>query len=102
VRRERMIEALVTDSMVRILDRQHACWLSEILESGFTGFGRMSDPDLRKEMARRGLAADDNGDNVMLNIAEDDGPHDDDPDLRGLLRGRLDDADRHEHAFEST
>jgi hypothetical protein len=59
MRREFFIEALVVDSVVRILDRNKLVWLNQILEHGFRGFANMSDEQLRDEFIERGLALSD-------------------------------------------
>ncbi|HTY04289.1 MAG TPA: hypothetical protein VMC81_11230 [Rhodocyclaceae bacterium] len=101
MKREKMIEALIIDSMVQIFDRQRVRWLGDLLETGFRGFAHMSDGELRREMASRGLG---------LEAREDAGSHDDagsaevehDPELQSLLHARLDTIDWHERAFEGS
>lgn len=100
MRREKMIEALVIDSVVRILDQHHILWLSEILEAGFKGFAHMSDEDLCGEIVCRGLASDAWADATELD-GEEDRPIDDDPELRNLLDIRRDRTNWNEHAFEA-
>lgn len=55
MRREYMIQALVLDSMDRMLVLGHYLWIHSVLENGFVGFAHMSDEELRHECARRAL-----------------------------------------------
>ncbi len=59
--RRQMIEALVIDNLVNILDRECFFRLHGIRENGYRVFARMSNGDLRAEIARRGLGPDANG-----------------------------------------
>jgi hypothetical protein len=100
MRRERMVETLVIDSMVRILDQHRILWLSEILEAGFKGFAHMSDEELCSEIVCRGLTSDARTDTTTLD-GEEDWPIDDDPELRNLIETGHDHANRNERAFEA-
>lgn len=92
-----MIEALVVDSLVRILDRNRVMWLNEILEQGFKGYAHMSDPELQREFASRGLSGSD------IEIPTDDRLHcDDDADDPNLLHTGLENNHRNTHAFDAS
>lgn len=94
MRREHMIEALVVDSLVRILDRNRLVWLNEILEQGFKGFANMSNDELKREFAARGLSSSE------LEPAQDDFGQDDE-DEQNLLQSRLERNRRDARAFEA-
>ncbi|MBI4998702.1 MAG: hypothetical protein HZA64_12360 [Rhodocyclales bacterium] len=97
MRRETMIEALVVDSLVRILDRNRVMWLNEILEQGFKGYAHMSDQELQREFTSRGLSLGD------IEIPTDDGlPCDDDADDPNLLQTRMEHNRRDARAFEAS
>jgi hypothetical protein len=92
-----MIEALVVDSLVRILDRNRIAWLNEILESGFKGFAHMSDEDLQREFTARSLSTADSFD-----FSDDDTPLcDDDAEDQHLLQTRLERNRRDARSFEA-
>jgi hypothetical protein len=92
-----MIEALVVDSLVRILDRNRVMWLNEILERGFKGYAHMSDPELQREFASRGLSVGD------IDIPTDDGqPCDDDADDPNLLHAGLEHNHRNARPFDAS
>jgi hypothetical protein len=91
-----MIEALVVDSLVRILDRSRGMWLNEILERGFKGYAHMSDQELQREFTARGLSLGD------FEIPTDDGlTCDDDADDPHLQQTRLERNRRDARAFEA-
>lgn len=107
MQREKMIDALVVDSMIRILDQHRIVWLSEILESGFGGFKHMTDAELRSEMNIRGL-----GGNALACPSEsaddedradhgDTGDHGDHSEWMGLVQARLERARHDARAFEN-
>jgi hypothetical protein len=94
--REQMVEALVIDSLINILDRERLFWLHRIFEDGFPGFARMSDDELRAEIARRGLDSDAN------DTAVDDAHcADDDADAHGLALSGLERSRRDARAFDA-
>lgn len=94
--REQMIEALATDSLVNILDRQGFFWLHGILTNGFGGFARMSDEELRAEIGRRGLDTAANDPTV-----DDDHGADEDIDAHRLALSGLERCRRDARAFEA-
>jgi hypothetical protein len=94
--REQVIEALVIDTLVKILDRERLFWLQEILENGFPGFSRMSDDELRAEIARRGLGQD-----HSMAGAADEHCGEDDADAQGLMLSGLESDRRDARAFEA-
>jgi hypothetical protein len=59
MQRESMIDLLVLDCFEKMADSSRGIWLLSVLRDGFVGFAHMSDAQLAREMARRGLAADD-------------------------------------------
>jgi hypothetical protein len=58
MQRESMIDLLVLDCFERMADSSRGIWLLSVLREGFVGFDRMSDGQLKQEMARRGLRVD--------------------------------------------
>lgn len=91
-----MIEALVVDSLVRILDRNRVMWLNEILEQGFKGFAHMSDQELQWELTSRSLSVGD-----IDTPIEDELPGDDDADDPNLLQTRQEHSRRDARVFEA-
>ena len=80
MQRESMIDLLVLDCFERMADSSRGIWLMSVLRDGFAGFARMSDEQLARELARRGLGAEE------LPVEADDWDvPDTDPDLRLAL-----------------
>lgn len=106
MQREKMIDALVVDSMIRILDQHRIVWLSEILESGFGGFKHMTDAELLSEMSIRGLGGDtsaclpESADDENRADQGDNSDHGDYNEWMGLIQARLERARHDACAFE--
>lgn len=84
--RDLIIQKLI-ESQIDYITR-HGCglWLHNVLERGFTGFGNMSEEQLRREMRQRGIR--DEFDNKPWPLDEEDDDEfepEEDEDIRSVL-----------------
>lgn len=57
--RDLVIDSLVRDCMEKFIESRHTLWFQLILANGFSGFANMSDEELRRACAERGLRCED-------------------------------------------
>lgn len=84
MQRDFLIQSLVLDSIEKLRGDRFPFWLHAILESGFVGFANMSEEELRRQCARRGLRLEDDLDEPTREEFDDD-PDEDDEELNDFL-----------------
>lgn len=89
MRRDLAIEALVLDCVYRIAEYRYTVWLHSILENGFAGFANMSDDELRRACAERGLRCEEDFRESPHEEFDDDPDADDDEEEETEARGFL-------------
>lgn len=82
MRRDLVINFLVLDCVNKIIERRHTLWLHLILTNGFSGFANMSDAELRRTYAERGLLCEEGFDD---DANDDDDDDEDEREVRNLL-----------------
>jgi hypothetical protein len=84
MQRDFLIQSLVLDSIEKLRDDHLPLWLHAILENGFVGFANMSEEELRRQCARRGLRLEDDLEEPAREEFDDD-PDEDDEELNDFL-----------------
>lgn len=88
--RDEAIALLISDAIERVIRLRQVFWLQTILESGFAGYARFSDDDLKRELLARGFGREASADSAGGNDDEND-HYDED------LQGRLADCAGYNH-----
>lgn len=88
--RDEAIALLISDAIERVVRLRQVFWLQTILESGFAGYARFSDEDLKQELLARGF-----GREALADSA--DGGDDDHGQYDEDLQGRLADCAGYNH-----